>query len=351
MFLGSRYQLQQIRIMTMFDQFNLRCRSERSAMIYTVLIFITVTLIVLAIFVIYLRCSLKNCVSQECMKGKVVIVTGANAGIGFHTSMDLARRGARVILACRDAAKGTDAQEAITSCTGNTDVEYKHLDLSSLKSVRQFAANILDTEDKLHVLVNNAGVYGFGHCYTEDHIIETMQVNYYGHFLLTLLLLPLLKNSQPSRIVNLSSILHFFGRFDPGTVNSVGWIYNDTMAYCNSKYCMLMFTIELSKRLEGSGVVANAVHPGVIMTGITTQIPRFLLFFFWCWSLMYSRTAEQGAQTVLHLAVAKECEKVSGKYFVDCSSRYKSWRVSSQRHAIKLWELSTAMVGIQEIVI
>ncbi|KOB70762.1 Short-chain dehydrogenase [Operophtera brumata] len=109
------------------------------------------------------------------MEGKVVIVTGANAGIGFHTAQDLARRGARVILACRDHGRGTAARASIVAETGNNNVVYQHLDLSSLKSVRQFATNIIETEDRLDVLVNNAGIYGFADTFTEDEIIQTMQ--------------------------------------------------------------------------------------------------------------------------------------------------------------------------------
>lgn len=302
----------------------------------------------LATLILYLKFSTKKCKSEVSMKGKVVIVTGANAGIGFHTSMDLARRGARVILDCRDAGRGTAAQDSIIRETGNNDVVYQQLDLSTLKSVQQFAANIIKTENRLDILVNNAGITGFANTYTKDGLIQIMQVNYYGHFLLTQLLLPLLEKSQPSRIINLSSNLHYFGRFNSKTINERG-LFNNTIAYCNSKFCMLMFSIELSRRLEGTGVVANAVHPGVIMTGISKNIPHVLQFLFWCWTLMYSRTAEEGAQTVIHLAVAEECGKVSGQYFVDCSSRYKLWTLNSKSKAKELWDYSFKQVGIEQI--
>lgn len=299
---------------------------------------------------LYIRFSTKKCKSKVSMKGKVVIVTGANAGIGFHTAKDLARRGARVILACRDHGRGTAAQDSIVAETGNNNVVYQHLDLSSLKSVRQFAKNIIEIEERLDVLVNNAGIYGFAGTYTEDQIMQTMQVNYYGHFLLTQLLLPLLKKSKPSRIINLSSILHFCGRFNANTINERVFINNDIFAYANSKFCMLMFSIELSRRLKGSQVVANAVHPGVIMTSISENISNVLLrFLFWCWSIMYSRTAEEGAQSIIHLAVAEECERVSGKYFVDCSSSFMLWKAANENEAQKLWDYSTKLVGIQQI--
>lgn len=323
---------------------------SRAIMTLAIIIVMLLTLLVLYIsFSLYLKLSIRKCECKVSMKGKVVIVTGANAGIGFYTAKDLASRGARVILACRDPGRGTAAQDTIIEETGNHNVIYQHLDLSSFKSVRQFAANIIETENKLDVLVNNAGIYGFADTYTEDGIIQPMQVNFFGHFLLTQLLLSLLKKSQPSRIINLSSILHFFGRFNPNSINERGFLNNNTFVYSNSKFCMLVLSMELSRRLQGSGVVANAVHPGVIMTGITKYIPHVLRFLFWCWSLMYSRTAEDGAQTVIHLAVAEKCEKKSGKYYVDCSSRFMLWKATSKSKGKELWDYSAKQVGIEPV--
>lgn len=180
-----------------------------------------------------------------------------------------------------------------------------------------------------------------------------MQVNYFGHFLLTLLLLPLLKKSRPSRIINLSSILHFVGMFDLDTINDqnrktrfLGTFRN----YCDSKFCMLMFTLELLRRLDGTGIVANAVHPGVIMTEITEHFSIVSRFLFWSWCLLYNRTAEQGAQSVEHAAVAEECAQVSGQYIVDCASRSILWKARSEQEAKKLWKYSEEIVGYREII-
>lgn len=314
------------------------------------IVYLLFSAVVLALFILiaYIQCSTATFTSNVSMNGKLVIVTGANAGIGFHAAKGLAERGARVILACRNEERGIAARKAIASATGNQDVVYRHLDLASLKSVRQFAAQMLETESNLHVLINNAGVYGFPE-HTEDGIVESMQVNYFGHFLLTLLLLPLLKKSQSGRVINLSSILHFLGSFNPITINSSEprflRLYRN---YCDSKFLMLMFTVELSRRLEGTGVVANATHPGVIVTNITAHSHNIARILFWCWSLMYNRSAKDGAQTVEYLAASEDCAQISGKYFVDCASRMMLWTARSQPVAKQLWEYSERLVGYRQ---
>lgn len=311
-------------------------------MLLLILLF-TITIFIL--YVAYVRSGDKSWDPNISVSGKVVIVTGSNAGLGFHTALDLARRGARVILACRDETRGTAAQDAIRAATGNNNVFFKKLDLASLSSVRKFAANIVETETQLDVLVNNAAQYGYADKTTEDGIVTVMQINYFGHFLLTLLLLPLLKKSHPSRIINLSSNLHFFGDFNRKRINSPGYYYT-FFVYCNSKFCMLLFTIELSRRLQGTGVVANAVHPGVIYTNLTTaETYSVSNVLFWIWCRIYGMTLEQGAQTVVYLAAAKECEKLSGKYYVNFSSRIKSWKTYNRRKASDLWEYSEKLVG------
>ncbi|KAJ0175415.1 hypothetical protein K1T71_008574 [Dendrolimus kikuchii] len=288
---------------------------------------VLVVVIIIIIIRLLLVRSIRMCKCSVTMTGRLVIVTGGNAGIGYCTALELARRGARVILACRNNKRGKAACDSIIAATGNKDVSYSDLDLSSLTSVRNFAMNIHNTESKLDVLVNNAGV------------------NYFGHFLLTLLLLPLLKQSQSGRIVNLSSVMHFLGDINLENINKIGQSNIKMITYANSKLCSLIFSVELSRRLEGTRVTANAVHPGVIWTGIMwseTFKLQSALFAMWCW--VYNRTAEQGAQTVVHVCVSEECSRVSGKYFVDCAERVTLPKVRNEIVAKQLWDYSEKLV-------
>lgn len=293
-----------------------------------------------------MKWSTKMCESKATMKGKVVIVTGSNTGLGFKTALDIAARGGRVILACRNAMRGLKARDDIVAETGNKDVVYKHLNLTSLSSVRKFAEDIMQTEERLDVLVNNAGVYGFGDRVTDDGIVEGMQINHFSPFLLTLLLLPLLKKNK-GRIVNVSSIFHFVGKFNLDKINKAGY-YNAVKTYANSKLCNILFTLELAKRLKDTGVVVNALHPGLILTDIVSTAPVLskMIFAGWCW--VCCRTPVEGAQTAIYLSVARECAGVSGKYFVDCKPRFTSCRARNSKIASDLWQMSEKLVGYND---
>lgn len=283
------------------------------------------------------------CESKASMKEKVIIVTGGNAGIGFYTAKEIASRGGKVILACRNDERGTTARDKIIAETGNCEVIYMHLNLSSLTSVRQFAQEFKETEQRLDVLINNAGVHGMSDHYTEDNIVEGMQINFFAPFLLTLLLMPHLIKSR-GRVINVSSILHYLGFVNLTKINEVNY-YNDTFTYCNSKLCMLLFTKELSRRAKETGVTVNAVHPGVIKTHIVRDEASWLVryyFNWWCW--ICCRTAEQGAQTAIYLAVSDECQDVSGEFFIDCKPRSVVYKVHNVILAKKLWSYAENLV-------
>ncbi|XP_052757032.1 retinol dehydrogenase 11-like [Galleria mellonella] len=280
------------------------------------------------------------CVTDVSMAGKVVIVTGGNTGIGFEVAKALSAKGARVILACRCEEKGNLARDRIISETSNHKVIFKLLNLASLKSVREFCEDVKKTEDRLDVLINNAGVTSNSDNYTEDGIIEALQVNHFGPFLLTLLLLPLLKK-QPSRIINTSSIMHLLANINLGTINEK---YNtDINCYMTSKLCNVLFTVDLARRLKGTGVVVNAVHPGIVDTGIVRNVNALygICFRFLCWFCY--RSAVEGAQTTIHLSVTDEGAEVTGKYFVDCAQSTMSWRVKGALGR-QLFDLSVKMV-------
>ncbi|XP_050346902.1 retinol dehydrogenase 11-like [Nymphalis io] len=284
-----------------------------------------------------------SCHCEKKIKKEVVIITGANTGIGYYTALDLAAKGARVILACRHEGKGLSVRDRIITSTGNSNVVYKHLDLSSLTCVRTFANDVIRTEDRLDILINNAGTYGASDKYTEDGIVEGLQVNYFGHFLLTLLLFNLLKKSKPSRIINVSSILHYYGFIKIDHINEIG--RKDLITYINSKLCSVLFCVEFARRFHGSGVVCNSAHPGMIDTAISAQANFFFKWMFkiCCW-ICY-RSTEEGVRTITHLAVSKECENISGKFYMNCVPRYLFPNARNPSVASSLWSLSEELVG------
>ncbi|XP_029335107.1 retinol dehydrogenase 13 [Mus caroli] len=206
------------------------------------------------------------CPSKATIPGKTVIVTGANTGIGKQTALELAKRGGNIILACRDMEKCEVAAKDIRGETLNPRVRAEHLDLASLKSIREFARKIIKEEERVDILVNNAAVMRCPHWTTEDGFEMQFGVNYLGHFLLTNLLLDKLKASAPSRIINLSSLAHVAGHIDFDDLNWQMKKYDTKAAYCQSKLAVVLFTKELSHRLQGSGVTVNALHPGVART-------------------------------------------------------------------------------------
>ncbi|XP_028409343.1 retinol dehydrogenase 14-like [Dendronephthya gigantea] len=287
------------------------------------------------------------CTSEARMEGKTVLITGTNAGIGKETAIDLAKRGARVILACRDLKKGEDALNDVAKQSGSSNLVLKHLDLSSLASVRRFAEDINDTEPALHVLINNAGVMVPPELQkTQDGFEIQIGVNHFGHFLLTNLLLDLIKSSQPSRIVVVSSEAHrLSSSFNFDNINSEIY-YKKWNAYGQSKLANVLFTRELAKRLEGTGVTANALHPGAVRTelgrnlGTIERIASQILFS------LFLKTPEEGAQTNIYLAVSEDVEGVTGLYFADCKVREPSRGAQDDEAARKLWHISTKAVGL-----
>ena len=234
---------------------------------------------VLIIGVIAWRASFGVCKSKRRMDGKTVIVTGANTGIGKATALDLANRGARVIVAARDEKKATIAVDDIKKKTNNQNVIFKKLDLASLASVRQFSKEILQEEEHIDVLINNAGVMYPPYTLTEDGFELQFGVNHLGHFLLTNLLLDRIKQSTPSRIVTLSSIRHTSGYLD---FEDMMWSkeYDRIAAYGRSKLANIMFTRELAKQLEGTGVTTYSLHPGSVNTELARHLKGWRWYIF-----------------------------------------------------------------------
>ncbi|XP_026489599.1 retinol dehydrogenase 14 [Vanessa tameamea] len=281
------------------------------------------------------------------MDGKTVIVTGCTSGIGKETAKELAKRGARVIMACRSMEKAEKVQDEIVQSTKNANVVVKKLDLSSFESIRTFAEDINKNEKALDVLIHNAGyAETFKKNISEDGIELTMATNHYGPFLLTHLLINLLKKSSPSRIVVVASSLYRLASVNldnPNPLNTMpGYLY-----YV-SKEANILFTRELARRMEGTGVTVNCLHPGLIDTGIWRNVPAPLSWGLGLINTLYFKTPVQGCQTSVMLAVDENLSKVTGEYFSDCQISSLSSSASDMSRARKLWEISEKMVKLEE---
>lgn len=293
----------------------------------------------------YCRLTVGICDSEQDMQGKTVLITGASAGIGKTAAKDLARRNARVILACRNVEKAKRVADEIISSTGNSNVVVKHLDLSSFDSVRKCAEDVLRTEEKLHVLINNAGTYVQNREITEDGCEKVLQSNHLGHFLLTLLLLDSLKKSSPSRIINVSSGAYTMGKLNVDDM--IGKNCNSGMElYSRSKLANVLFTRELATKLSNSGVTVNALHPGVVKTDIMQSVNGIFAILTIILMLITGKSCEEGAQTTIFLAIHPNVEKTTGKYFADCKEEKLKDNALDESLAKKLFEASEKIVGM-----
>ncbi|KAL6063901.1 retinol dehydrogenase 12 (all-trans 9-cis 11-cis) [Balamuthia mandrillaris] len=296
------------------------------------------------------------CRAKADLTDKVVIVTGANTGIGFETAKALAGMGAHVILACRNEKLGEAAVKRIEKANKSASVECQQLDLASLASIRAFAQKFLKRNMPLHLLVLNAGVMFTPKETTKDGFELQFGTNHLGHFLLTNLLLDKLKESAPSRIVSVSSLASTapLAKIYFQDINSVQ-SYNRYAAYCQSKLANVLFVHELARRLKEEGyngkdkpvVSAFSLHPGTIVTELSRHMIQpipFLLRQPWFTYFLPLKTAFEGAQTSLYCCIAPELEdgKRSGQYFSDCAP-VKHPKVDDAT-AKKLWQLSEDMV-------
>lgn len=278
------------------------------------------------------------------MSGKIVLVTGANAGIGKATALGLAKLGATVVMVCRDRNKGEAAQTEIKAVSGNQSVDLLIADLSSQQSIRQFAQEFKDKYQRLDVLVNNAGGIFGERKLTVDGLEYTFALNHLAYFLLTNLLLDILQKSAPARIVNLSS-----GAQQMGTINFDDLQgekkYGSQAAYSQSKLANVLFTYELARRLQGTGVTVNCVQPGIVKTnfGATGSWVIKLVIRL---TTPFMKTPEQGADTVLYLATSPEVEGVTGKYFDNRKARTTAKISYDETVARRLWDVSAQLTKL-----
>ncbi|HWP66000.1 MAG TPA: SDR family oxidoreductase [Candidatus Limnocylindria bacterium] len=277
--------------------------------------------------------------------GKTCLITGATSGIGRAAAVELARRGARLVLVARDAGRAEETVAEIEMQAGFRDVTVLHADLASLADVRRVAAEFLALGCPLHVLVNNAGLVMTRRELTVDGLEHTLAVNHYAPFLLTNLLLERLHASAPARVVTVSSVGHkFAGRIDPDCLEPPG-TYRGMRLYCISKLANVLFTRELARRLAGSGVDAYSMHPGSVATrfgqntdGILNWGSRLI-----AWT---RRTPAKGAETIVYLCTEPQPAGASGDYFVDCRARPTSRAGRDLELARRLWEASARTTGL-----
>ena len=293
------------------------------------------------------------CHSKARLDGKTVIITGGNTGIGKETAIDLASRGAKVIIGCRSKERGEKALIDIKKESGSKEVYLKLLDLSSFKSVRRFANSILESEGRLDILINNAGVLMPPFRETEDGFESHFQVNHLGHFLLTQMLIDLLKKSAPSRIINVSSLSHF-----SATVSDFDSIdkkenYSAYSAYCVSKLANVVYTRELSRRYSMDKVTSYSLHPGAVSTdalrNLFKQYPilETLISFTKPLLMLFMKNSKEGAQTTICCAVEEGLEQFSGEYFSDCAVVAPSADAKNESFARTLWDLSVQATKVE----
>lgn len=276
------------------------------------------------------------------LTGRAFVITGGNSGIGLAAATALARHSARVVITARSREKGERAVASIAAETGSDRVEWVELDLANLASVRRCATALLSRCPAIDALVLNAGVYLSEEQVTEDGFEATFQTNHLGHFLLTHLLLPRLRESAPARVVVVASAAHRSAKtWEPPHR------YRAMEAYANSKLANLLFARELARRTAGDGIVVNAVHPGTVrsgwgMDGDATGLLRIGLLI----ARPVFRSPERGADTIVHLAASPRSADETGGYWVDCQRRPPARRGRDDRLARDLWERSEQLLGL-----
>jgi NAD(P)-dependent dehydrogenase (short-subunit alcohol dehydrogenase family) len=278
------------------------------------------------------------------MKDKVVMVTGANSGIGKAASLALAKMGATTVIVARNKERGDAARSEIIRESRNDAVDLLLSDLSSLQSVRQLVTEFQKKYSKLHVLINNAGLFNQRRRVTTDGYENTFATNYLAPFLLTNLQLDLLKASTPSRIINVSSVGHYNGHINFDDLN-LEKEYGGWKAYGQSKLALVLFTHELAKKLQGTGVTVNAVHPGTVATNIWSR-PLGPVGFIMALPKLFMTSPERGSETIVYLASSPEANRLSGEYLEKLKVKKSSDESYDEEIAQRLWDVSAKLTRL-----
>jgi NAD(P)-dependent dehydrogenase (short-subunit alcohol dehydrogenase family) len=279
------------------------------------------------------------------LDGKTILITGATSGIGLESAVALARMGARTVLVGRDPGRTASSVVEVKRRSGSEKVESLLADFASLDEVRRLAADALARHDRIDVLVNNAGAVFKARTLTKDGIESTWAVNHLAPFLLTNLLLERLKASGPARIVNVASRASYRGSMDLDDPEYRRGGYSILGAYARSKLANVLFSNELARRLTGSGVTSNSLHPGVVATNIWSGAPSFARPVLALYARLAMITPEEGAKTMVHLAASPEVEGRTGLYWDESRPKRAAKLALDEALARRLWEVSAAQVG------
>lgn len=278
------------------------------------------------------------------MNGKICMITGANRGIGWATARELAARGATVVMVCRDRERGDAARREIQQHTGNDEIIVLLADLSSQASIRALVAEFRERFPALHVLVNSAAILPGERRLTEDGIESQLAVNHLSYFYLTNLLLDVLQASVPARIVNIAAAVHDKATFDFNDLQSEK-SYDFREVYKKTKLYNILFTYELARRLDGTGVTVNCLDPGVIATRLLGEYRGIPVEEYFT-EAMGGAPLEEGAVMPVRLATEPEFEHVTGQYFED-GVVARSSDISRDRDvALRLWQASARLTGL-----
>src|SRR2546428_5176792 len=286
----------------------------------------------------------ENVPDRTTMKDKVVMITGANSGIGKAATLALAKMGATIVMVARNAEKGEAARSEIIRESQNNSIDLLLADLSSLESVRQLATEFQKKYPKLHILINNAGLFNQRRHVTTDGYENTFATNYLAAFLLTNLQLEQLKASAPSRIINVSSVGHYKGHINFDDLN-LEKEYGGWKAYGQSKLALVLFTHELAKKLQGTGVTVNAVHPGTVATNIWTR-PFGPVGFIMALPKLFMTSPEKGAETIVYLASSPDAKGLNGEYVEKLKVKKSSDESYNEEIAQRLWDVSAKLTRI-----
>ncbi|RKX79647.1 MAG: short-chain dehydrogenase [Spirochaetes bacterium] len=282
---------------------------------------------------------------QNSRPDPIVLITGANRGIGREIALNLAKAGLTVVMGCRDIPRSESVRKAIIKESGNTGVHLLQIDLCSMKSIRAFTESFSQKYERLDVLINNAGVFSSIREETQDGLEKTMAVNYFGPFLLTNLLLPMLIWSDDARIITLASDSYKGGEIDLNDLNMKKSKYRGFKAYSNSKLAMILFTLELAERLKDRGISVNAVHPGSAPTGIWPD-ERWYFRLLTLLIKPFMVSVAEAAQTPVFLAISEEARGITGCYFRNMKIKEIKGKGKDPFLKKKLWEHTERIVGI-----
>jgi NAD(P)-dependent dehydrogenase (short-subunit alcohol dehydrogenase family) len=276
------------------------------------------------------------------MEGKICLITGANSGMGKATAIELAKMKATVVMLCRNKERGEKAQQELISQTENKKIDLFICDLSSFKQIRKFVDDFKQKYQNLHVLINNAGIMLKKRYLSVDGFEMNFAVHLLGPFLLTNLLLDTLKKSSPSRIINVASAAHKRAKMNFDDLQSEYRKYSLFGVYGISKLAEILFTYELSRKLEDTEVTSNAVHPGVVNTNLGRDQSKFSQWF----ARKFFKSPEEGAKTSIYLASSPEVEGVTGKYFINNNPAKSSDESYNIENAKRLWDISKKLTQL-----